>query len=235
MLPDNSPKLHQALGRPSSFPEVLWLWQVHSSRIIWVDTPADISRIQQMHRVPADGLFTCFPEVIPGVQTADCVPVAVLHPEWWGVVHAGWRGILHGILQKMIEGLSLRVSSRSTPIRVVMGPCARICCYRVRNPVWKWFRQRFPREWMAPADAGDTEGFLDLPEIARYILLQESDRWKLPIQVEIQGWCSICTEFLPSWRRDQERTLRLLTWISGTRNPSFPLTASKSPSSWKNH
>ena len=63
------------------------------------------------------------------VQVADCVPVLLAGPGRVGVVHAGRLGVAAGIVGRAVERLT--DGGAATPVRAVIGPAIRGCCYEV--------------------------------------------------------------------------------------------------------
>lgn len=74
-----------------------------------------------------DALITGEPGVALAVQTADCLPVALLAPDTVAVIHAGWRGLALGILHKTVTLFSgqfgIKAKSIVAAVGVGIGPC----------------------------------------------------------------------------------------------------------------
>lgn len=75
--------------------------------------------------IPAgDSLITETPDLLIGVQTADCVPVLLADKTkpLIASVHAGWRGAVGGIIKNTIKAM---VAKGSKPENIVaaLGPC----------------------------------------------------------------------------------------------------------------
>lgn len=69
--------------------------QVHGSRIVEItDGAEDLDA--------CDGLWTSRPDILLGVRTADCAPVAVWDASRIGIVHVGWRGLVGDALCAML-------------------------------------------------------------------------------------------------------------------------------------
>ncbi len=78
---------------------ILFGQQTHSTNIAHVETGnEDLSE--------TDGLITTNQELILGVKTADCAPIAFIGKERFGIVHAGWRGLVDGIIEAMLAEFS---------------------------------------------------------------------------------------------------------------------------------
>jgi copper oxidase (laccase) domain-containing protein len=86
-------KLGAKTGR--KFWPLVTLRQIHSDLIHCVS---------EMPREPlvGDGLVTNLPELLLGIQTADCLPVILVdvRRKAVGVFHAGWRGTIKRIVEK---------------------------------------------------------------------------------------------------------------------------------------
>jgi YfiH family protein len=98
-----------------------WLHQVHGDRVVMVDEPGARAGAD------ADAAVTARAGAALAIQTADCVPVALIADE--GVVaatHVGWRGLLAGVLEGA-AGAVRRAGGRR--LRAVAGPSIHPCCY----------------------------------------------------------------------------------------------------------
>lgn len=111
--------------------------QVHGADCLYVcgGSPADSTP------EGVDAVVTDIPDLVVGVNTADCLPV-VLIDECRGVVgvaHAGWRGALAGVVHSAIEEMCRRGASVGN-MEVFMGPCICVGCFEVGVEV----SSRFP-------------------------------------------------------------------------------------------
>ena len=68
--------------------------QVHGVRIVEIVTGTE-------DLTECDGLWTCRPDVLLGVQTADCAAVALWDRMRVGIMHIGWRGLVADGLDRM--------------------------------------------------------------------------------------------------------------------------------------
>jgi polyphenol oxidase len=118
---------------------LITLKQIHSSLTRRV-TRADADRVMR-----ADGLMTNDPEVMLGIQTADCVPVLVRDPRRHAVAafHAGWRGTLKRIVEGGIGKMRLEFGSRPEELEAAIGPAIGACCYVVGEEVRSEFLSQF--------------------------------------------------------------------------------------------
>ena len=98
-----------------------WLHQVHGDRVVVVDEPGARAGTY------ADAAVTARVGAALAIQTADCVPVALIADE--GVVaaaHVGWRGLLAGVVEGAAEAVRRAGGGR---LRAVIGPSIHPCCY----------------------------------------------------------------------------------------------------------
>jgi YfiH family protein len=97
-----------------------WLRQVHGARVVRVGKPGEHAGVE------ADAAVTSVPGAPVAVQTADCVPIALVADGAVGVVHAGWRGLAAGVVEAAVHALC---EAGNGPVRAQIGPCIRARCY----------------------------------------------------------------------------------------------------------
>jgi polyphenol oxidase len=98
-----------------------WLHQVHGDRVVVVDEPGARAGAH------ADAAVTARAGAALAIQTADCVPVALIADE--GVVaavHVGWRGLATGVVEGAAGAVRRAGGGR---LRAVIGPSIHPCCY----------------------------------------------------------------------------------------------------------
>lgn len=117
------------------------LKQIHSS-IVRVVGKADAGD-EALHK--GDGLMTCEPGILLGIQTADCIPVLIADRKTRAVAafHAGWRGTLKRIVENGVGRMRLEFGSRPEDLIAAIGPGIGACCYAVGEEVRMEFESQF--------------------------------------------------------------------------------------------
>ncbi len=219
--------------------KTLWplvtLRQIHSDIVHCVSTQPDSP-------LAGDGLITASPELLIGIQTADCLPVVVVDSEKRavGVFHAGWRGTLKRIVEKGVGEMRRWFTSEPHDLKAMIGPGVHDCCYQVGQEVRDKFESQFaygaelfresresddihekyPLLFLTARAPGHSEGvlpkkiFLDLVEANRRQLV---DAGLSPKNVEASLLCTSCrVDLLFSYRAEKGHTGRLLG-VAGIR------------------
>lgn len=175
-----------------------------------------------------DALITMRDDIAVGVRTADCVPVLLHCPDIHAVaaIHAGWKGTLGRIIGATIGKLK-DFGADPGNIHAAIGPCICGHCYEVGDDLSDRFISAGLAEDVVRDDVPDPCGErdfnkntirLDLRMANRLILLDCGVRKH---NIHESGICtrhSIMTNPVtghsfryPSWRRDGNTSLRLLT------------------------
>ncbi len=120
----------------------------------------------------ADGLMTGVPNLVLGIQAADCVPVLAvdLRLRVVAAFHAGWRGTVAGIVEQGIAEMRAEFGSAAEDLSAAIGPAIGVCCYAVGEEV----ETRFYESFSYAADLLERRGenlHLDLAEANRRQLL----------------------------------------------------------------
>ena len=107
----------------------------------------------------ADAAITNTPNLLLGVQTADCVPILLLDPKKRAVaaVHSGWRGTLQRIVEKTIGRMKMEFKTDPSDLLSAIGPAIGGCCYEVGTEVAAAFHSQFADapEWFDELRTGD--------------------------------------------------------------------------------
>ncbi len=102
-------------------------------------TPEDLGLVRQEHTdvvyaitkpfpkeaIPVgDALITTTPNLLIGVQTADCVPILLADKTspLVAAVHSGWRGAVGGVIAKTVHAM-IDKGSKADNIVAALGPC----------------------------------------------------------------------------------------------------------------
>jgi purine-nucleoside/S-methyl-5'-thioadenosine phosphorylase / adenosine deaminase len=206
---------------------LITLRQVHSDLIHRIDSVPE-------HPVVGDGLATDIPGVLIAVQTADCLPVALVDTKRRavGVFHAGWRGTMKRVVEKGVGEMRRWFGSRPQDIRASIGPGIHKCCYEVGEEVRAKFqsqfayarelfhetkesdpiRDKYPLLFLSARPPGHSEVprklFLDLVEANRRQLLEAGVG---PSSIGSSDLCTSCqSDLLFSYRAEKGVTGRLM-------------------------
>lgn len=142
----------QQLSEAIQQDHILWLHQVHGTRVLCADT------IQPDDFLDADGSYASTPNQVCCVMTADCLPVFFCDNNGTqvAVAHAGWRGLLDGVLQNTIatfdpsSSLMAYLGPAIGPQAFEVGDEVRAAFIEVSSPLGKHFiASSQPSKWMA--------------------------------------------------------------------------------------
>ena len=217
-------------GRP--WPLVT-LRQIHSSIIHCVSS-------EPSTQLAGDGLITCTPGLLLGIQTADCIPVILVDRKTKaiGVFHAGWRGTLNRIVEKGAGEMRRWFGTMPRDIQAAIGPGIGGCCYEVGIEVRQDFnsqfayasalfretlesdpvREKYPMLFLSARAPGHTDLpkkiFLNLPEANRRQLLSLG----VPVRnISVSSLCTVCrVDLLFSHRAEKAITGRMMS-VAGIR------------------
>lgn len=146
-----------------------------------------------------DYLITNQPRMGLGVVTADCIPVVCYDREQHaiGIAHAGWRGVVKGVVPEMIRAMAHEYGTQVQDIDVIIGPCARACCYQVGAD----FLQNIPSE-DRPYSIQERSGSLYCDLVV--CLRRQLERLGIDARAITadQALCTICNTQFNSYRRD---------------------------------
>lgn len=106
-------------------------WDVSALALAKQVHGADVIEVRAGSAAPvghADVLVTRVPEVVIGILSADCVPVALAGERGVAMAHAGWRGLAAGAIEAGVAAVG--------PVRAAwVGPSIHACCYEVSDDV----------------------------------------------------------------------------------------------------
>lgn len=105
----------------------------------WADRPPKWLLLVQVHGrdvvragattgqgVEADASVTADPDVVLGIKTADCAPIAIASPHGVAAIHSGWPGVVAGVISNAVAALR---ELGDGPLYAGLGPCIHACCY----------------------------------------------------------------------------------------------------------
>jgi YfiH family protein len=92
-----------------------------------------------------DGMMTDVPNLLLGIQTADCIPILVYDPKTRAVAafHAGWRPTLARIVERGVGRMRLQYGSNPKDLIAAIGPGIGPCCYAVGEEIRYEFESQF--------------------------------------------------------------------------------------------
>jgi hypothetical protein len=192
--------------------------QVHGCRLV---VAGENTRSEAQDKPQADGLWTHELVCQIGIQTADCLPVLIYHPDQVMALHAGWRGLAAGILNDALTQLHSR--GRIGPeLRIALGPCISQAAFEVGPEVKQAFQESFAEH--------------DLPSLGWAWTKGVHDRWHCDLAMIAVLWCRhwqlapeqiwcvrSCTyqnaEQWHSYRREGTAAGRNWSWIARSGSP----------------
>ncbi|MEX1138439.1 MAG: peptidoglycan editing factor PgeF [Bacteroidota bacterium] len=176
--------------------------QCHSSHVVNVKTPGRIDA--------TDALVTDARNLWLAISVADCTPVFLADPVKGAVaaVHAGWRGSAESIAAKAVERMKAEFGTAPEDLVAFIGPAAGVCCYEVGEDVAGRFASNV-------SQIRNGKKYLDLKlENAR----QLRDAGIPDHKIDISPLCTICNHDLHSYRRDKDRSGRMMGVIGLVEN-----------------
>tara|TARA_X000001036_G_C20653242_1_gene795882 strand:+ start:1019 stop:1687 length:669 start_codon:yes stop_codon:yes gene_type:complete len=170
--------------------------QVHSNKILIVDKSGNYGDADGIITSPLDNLVLL-------IKTADCIPIFIYDniTRNYGIVHAGWRGVKKKIHLKAIEKF-IGLGSHKNNLNFVMGPSIKACCYEVGAEMLDYFGTSVIEK--------NGSFFLDLNKSVT------SDFVNIGIvkdKIKIDSICTYENKHLHSFRRDREKSGRMLSVI----------------------
>lgn len=170
---DSRVELCQQLG--IDYDHLIMPRQVHSCRVTAFDEKlvAAPNRIRKLMLDDVDALVTTVSGVCIGVNTADCVPIALADPTNGviAIAHAGWRGTVERIAEDTVDVMKV-VGANPNNILATMGVSICQDCFEVGDEVVKEFEQAgFDMSLIMHRNATTSKAHINLQEANRQVLI----------------------------------------------------------------
>jgi YfiH family protein len=153
-----------------------------------------------------DAMITDAPDMILGIQTADCIPIFVADQKRKVIaaVHAGRQGTALHITQKVLKKMEEEFGCSSEDLIIALGPSIGPCCYEIDEKV-------FLSEWEPfSTPKGGGRWMVDLAGVN---IAQMKDEGIKEQQVFSVNLCTSCnTDLFFSYRKEGQ-TGRQLSFI----------------------
>lgn len=172
------------------------------------DTVAHCSEPRQFPL--CDGLITNSKNVFLAVTVADCTPILLfdVRHNAVGAIHAGWRGTSKNILTKALIKMKECFQTEPRDLCAFIGPSAGDCCYEVGNEV----AIQFPESCVRGQE--NSKWYVDVKKANMIQLLEYGLEES---HIEVHSDCSIHNTKYHSYRRDKDRSGRMLAIIGVTQ------------------
>lgn len=113
----NRAQVAQYYGDASRLPQ--YANQVHGRDVLVIDEPFDFFSPPKV-----DGLITKTPNLVIGVQTADCIPLLLYEAraQIIGAIHVGWKGAYLDIIEEALCQIQ-KLGGEVQSVQAAIGPC----------------------------------------------------------------------------------------------------------------
>ena len=165
--------------------------QVHETTVR-VCTSADCGKgLHRERDYTADGLVTNEANLPLVVFSADCGMILLHDPvnHAIGAVHAGWRGCAAGIVERVVETMTLEYGSDPALLRAAHSPCIGRCCFETDENVPEAMTAALGREAAPYLERRGAKWHVDLAGLNRQWLLKAG---LLPEHIDLAGLCTAC-------------------------------------------
>ena len=188
---------------------VQWVKQVHGTKVLHLSS--DIVNAKP----EADAIYTQRPNVVCGIQTADCLPVFFSNRQGSEIAlaHAGWRGLAAGVLENTLE----KFIAEREEIVVWFGPAIGQCHFEVGEEVRALFLEKTDPDFTSQVVSAFKPGKVPGKWMADlYMLAQARLNAAGVFNISGGGLCTYCdTAGFYSYRRDKDTgRLSSLIWIN---------------------
>ena len=137
---------------------LITLKQVHSSKVIKIETPVDSNLIE------GDAMVTSSEGIGLGILTADCAPVMFTENKARiiGIAHVGWRGALDSVIENTILKM-IELGAEIKFLNAVIGPCIQKENYEIGAEFLERFLNKDPNHLKYFNTDGNEKIWFDLP------------------------------------------------------------------------
>lgn len=159
-----------------------------------------------------DGIFTTEKRLLMATFYADCLPVAIFHPEKkiLGLAHAGWKGTFQNIGGALLKAMREVAEFSPGECLCALGAGIGSCCYEVDAAFYQRFRDVYAEAaaWFLPGK----EGKYHFDNVKANIALLRQEGIKEE-NIDVLGLCTAChQDMFFSYRKEQGRTGRHGLW-----------------------
>lgn len=195
---ENRRRVLHALGAPAR--RFVAVKQVHADAVVELTAQAS-------PHIEADGIWSCDPDVVLAILTADCVPILIsdVDARVVAAVHAGWRGTQLRVVSRMVERLQAAMGIAPGALRAVLGPAIGPCCFEIGNDTAMQLRAAYPNGSSAIIARRGHKAVADLWALNRQALVEAGVQ---EAHIDVLQICTACTQNHYSYRRDQGVTGR---------------------------
>ena len=167
--------------------------QTHSTNVKVIDRDFLNAAIEEQDSAleGVDALVTNLPGVCIGVNTADCVPIALTDPAIGiiAIAHAGWRGTVGYIAHKTVE-VMCKLGAKASDIVAALGVSICQDCFEVGDEVVKEFEQAgFDISPIMKRNDVTGKAHINLQEANRQLLIKAGVD---PSNITLPNHCSRC-------------------------------------------
>src|SRR6266404_1683594 len=136
---ENRRRFLKAIGSEDA--AVVTARQTHSTERCVIESPEQANGPQP----DCDALITRLPDLLIGIQTADCLPVLIADTKTGTIaaIHAGWRGTAGRITERTIADMMMLHGVNPRDCIAALGPAACVECYEVGEDVIERYKSEF--------------------------------------------------------------------------------------------
>ena len=208
----NRRKFLDAIG--SSEEDFVTLKQVHGKRVLNADASYRGRGFASYEDAidDTDAVFTAEKHILMATFYADCLPVAVFHPEkkLLGLAHAGWKGTYQNIGGELIAAMREQGEFDPSECLCALGAGIGQCCYEVDETFFIRFKETYPEaeRWFV----SDGNGKYHFDNVKANVDLLCGIGVKKE-NIDVLGICTACrNDLFFSYRKEQGHTGRHGLW-----------------------